>query len=149
MIGASKCYAATHTNTAQSSQSVIKFICYPHVFRFSMAVTIHGCKHEDVAIEAYITYMKQRHVNFNVTKCGTFIDPNHPFLHATPDFLRECDCCGLCCGEVKCPYCMEGCDFEDYCTKKSLCLQPDSENFVLKREHPYYCQVLQQLNITK
>ena len=30
--------------------------------------------------------MKQRHVNFKVTKCGTFIDPDHPILHATPDF---------------------------------------------------------------
>ena len=148
-IGASKCYPATHTSPAQPAQSLIKSICYPHVFRFNTAATIHGCKHEDVAIEAYTTYMKQRHVNFNVTKCGTFIDPDHPFLHATPDFLCECDCCGLGCGEVKCPYCMEGTDFEDYCTKKSSCLQPDGENFVLKREYPYYYQVQLQLNITK
>ena len=44
---------------------------------------------------------------------------------------------------------MEGTDFEDYCTKKSSCIQPDGENFVLKREHPYYYQVQQQLHITK
>ena len=147
-IGASKCYAATNTNPAQPSQSLIKSICYPHVFRFSTAATIHGCKHEDIAIKAYTTYMKQKHLNFQVNKCGTFIDPDSPFLHATPDFLCECECCGLGCGEVKCPYCIEGLDFEKYCEQKS-CLQPDGEKFVLKREHAYYYQVQQQLNITK
>ena len=92
-IGASKCYAATHTNPAQPAQSLIKSICYPHVFRFNTAATIHDCKHEDVAIEGYTTYMKQRHVNFNVTKCGTFIDPDHPFLHATPFFMPPLTFC--------------------------------------------------------
>ena len=48
--------------------------------------------------------------------------------------MCECDCCGLGCGKVKCPYCIKGTDSEDYCTKKSSCLQPDSENLILKRD---------------
>lgn len=148
-IGASKCHAATHTNPAQPSQSLIKSICYPHLFRFSTTATIHGCKHEDLAIEAYTTHMQQEHLNFKVIKCGTFIDSVYPFLHATPDFLCECNCCGLGCGEVKCPYCLEGTNFDNYCVKKSACLQKNGESFVLKREHPYYYQVQQQLGITK
>ena len=47
--------------------------------------------------------MKSIHKNFSVTRCGLFINKEHPFLHATPDFLTQCDCCGLGCGEVKNP----------------------------------------------
>ena len=61
-------------------------ICYPHVFRLSTEARIHSCKHEDMAIEAYTTYMKQKHVNFQVNRCGTFIVPESPFLHATQTF---------------------------------------------------------------
>ena len=46
-----------------------------------------------------------------------------PFLHATPDFLCKCDCCGQgcgqSCGEVDCPYCIDGLDFVQ---RKSFCL---------------------------
>ena len=148
-IGASKSRAACHTNPSQPSQSLIKSICYPHLFRFNTAATIHGCKHEETAIQAYSSYMKQSHVNFKVTKCGTYIDPEHPFLHATPDFLCECDCYGAGCGEVKCPYCIEGLDFNKYCQNKSACLQLDGQKFSLKRDHAYFYQVQQQLHITK
>ena len=86
-IGASKCYTATHTSPAQPSHSLMKSICHPHVFRFSTAVTIHGCKHEDAAIEAYTTYMKQRHVNFKVTMCGTLL------ILAIPSFMPPLTFC--------------------------------------------------------
>ena len=137
-IGASKSCAACHTDPSQPSQSLIKSICYPHLFRFNIAATIHGCKHEETAIEAYANYMKKKHVNFKVTKCGTYIDPEYPFLHATPDFLCECDCCGSGCGEVKCPYCIEVLDVNKYCEKKSACLQSNGGKFSLKRIHAYY-----------
>ena len=109
-IGASKCRAASHTDPSQPFQSLIKAICYPNIFRLSTAATKHGCKHEDSAIKEYEKEMKKAHENFVVTKCGTIINQEFPFLHATPDFLCKCDCCG--CGEVKCPYCIEGLDFE-------------------------------------
>ena len=35
-----------------------------------------------------------------------------PFWHAFPDFLCKCDCCGQGCGQVKCPYCIDGIDFD-------------------------------------
>ena len=47
--------------------------------------------------------MKSIHKNFALTRCGLFINKEHLFLHATPDFLTQCDCCGLGCGEVKNP----------------------------------------------
>ena len=45
--------------------------------------------------------MKEKHINFEVKKCRTFINKQYPWLHATPDFLISCDCFGEGCGEVK------------------------------------------------
>ena len=110
-IGASISKAASHTNPAQPSQSLFKTTCYPNIFKFSTAATDHGCKHEGIAIKAYELVMKKKRINFQVKKCGTFINKQYPWLHATPDFLISCDCCGEGCGEVKCPYCLKDTDF--------------------------------------
>ena len=93
-IGASISKAASHTTPAQPSQSLIKTICYPNIFKFSTAATEHGCKHESIAIKAYEKVMKEKHIKFHVRTCGTFINQQYPWLHATPDFLCSCDCCG-------------------------------------------------------
>ena len=69
-------------------------------------------------------------------------------MHATPDFLCSCSCCGDGCGEVKCPYIIENWDFESYVLKKSSCLEKVNGVFRLKRKHQYYYQVQQQLSIT-
>ena len=111
--------AVCHCNLAQPPQSLIKGICYPHLFKVSTKATLHGCIHEDDAIKAYEVEMQKSHVNFQLTRCGLFINEQHPFIHATPDFLTSCDCCGLGCGEVKCLICIgEDCDFDKYVTKK-------------------------------
>ncbi|PFX15596.1 hypothetical protein AWC38_SpisGene20183 [Stylophora pistillata] len=70
----------------------------------------------------------------------------YPFLHAPPDFLTCCDCCGLGCGEVKCPLCIQDANFEDYAALRNSCLvTTDGGGFKLKRSHNYYFQVQQQL----
>lgn len=145
-VGASKCRAASHTDPSQPSQSLVKAICYPDIFRFSTAATRHGCKHEDIAIAEYEKIMRKTHANFVVTKCGTIINKKYQLLHATPDFLCECDCCGQGCGEVKCPYCIDGVDFDSYVQKKSSCLQKNESCFQLKRDHDYYYQAQQQIH---
>ena len=89
--------------------------------------------------------MKEKHTNFKVHKCGMFINEAYPYIHATPDFLCSCDCCGEGCGEVKCPFCIEDCDFNNYLSKSSCCLLKDSNGmFTLKHDHHYYYQVQQQ-----
>lgn len=132
-----------------TSQSLIKAICYPNIFSFSTAATKHGCKHKASAIAAYEKTMKETRANFVVTKCGTIINYKYPFLHATPDFLCECDCCGQGCGEVKCPYCIEGLDFDSYVQMKSSCLEKNGSEFTLKRDHDYYYHAQQQIFTTE
>ena len=92
--------------------------------------------------------MSENHKDFKVTKCGGFIDQTQPWLHATPDFLCTCSCCGDGCGEVKCPYSIQNWDFESYLLKKSSCLEKVDSMFKLKRNHDYFYQVQQQLSIT-
>ena len=145
-IGASISGAVFHTNLSLPSQSLIKTICYPSLYKLNTTAVKHGCKHEDSAIQACETVMKKSHTNVQVKKCGLFINQEYPFLHATPDFLTSCDCCGLGCGEVKCPLCIQGANFEDYAALRNSCLvSADGGGFKLKRSHNYYFQVQQQL----
>ena len=81
--------------------------------------------------------MSMSHKNFEISKCGLLINKEFPFLHATCDFLCSCDCCSLGCGEVKCPFCIEGCDFERYITKTVSCLEKVDDVLQLKRDHTY------------
>ena len=86
--------AASHTDPALPSQSLIKTICYPELFKFSTAATKHSCQHEESAIIAFEKVMKTQHSNFKVKRCGMVINKDYPWLHATADFLCSCDCCG-------------------------------------------------------
>ena len=145
-VGASKSRAVSHTDPSQPSQPLVKAICYPDIFRVYTAATRYGCKHDNIAITEYEKTMRKSHANFVITKCGTIINKKYQCLHATPDFLSECDCCGQGCGEVKCPYCIDGVDFDSYVQKKSSCLQKTESWFQLKRDHDYYYQVQKQIH---
>ena len=80
---------------------LIKTICYPNIFKFSNDATEHGCKQESTAINAYEKIMREKHKNFRIEKCRTFINKQHPWFHATQNFMCCCDCCGQGCEEVK------------------------------------------------
>ena len=45
---------------------------------------------------------------------------------------------------MKCPYCIDGVDFESYALKQSSCLEKTDSKFVPKKSHSYYSQVQQQ-----
>ena len=149
-IGASQSKAAAHSDPALPSQSLILRICYPELHKVNTKAVHHGCRHEASAIRAFEESMKNTHVNFKVIKCGLFINQEHPWMHATPDFLCSCDCCGEGCGEIKCPLCLENCEFDSYVLKPSSCLEKNSAGeFILPNTHEYYYQVQQQLFTTK
>ena len=74
-----------------------------------------------------------------------FLNKENLFLHATPDLLVPCDCCGSGCGEVKCPIVIIDGNFDDYVQHKNSCLEKVNGNLQLKKSHSYYYQVQQQL----
>lgn len=123
-------------------------MCYPHLFKINSKAIIHGHRNEAPAIDAYAKVMSQTHRNFKVEHCGMIIDKHHPWIHATPDVMTSCSCCGDGCCEVKCPYSIENCNFEAYAEKKDSCLEKVNNTFRLRRSHQYYYQVQQQLSVT-
>ena len=140
-IGASESHAAFHTNIAQPSQSLIKTICYPSLYIVNTKATRHGKRHESDAVNAYEAAVKTGHVNLTVKKCGLFINKEHEFLHATPDFLVSCDCCGTGCGEVKCLIIIKDGNFESFAQQKNSCLEKVNGHLQLRKNHSYYYQV--------
>ena len=114
-IGAFVGKAASHTDPALQSQSLIKTMCYPELFKFSTAATEHGCQYEESAIIAFEKVMKTQRSNFKVKRCGMIINKDileccfmfsgvklsirsycfiYLWLHPTMDFLCSCDCNG-------------------------------------------------------
>ncbi|KAI8511815.1 hypothetical protein Bbelb_109150 [Branchiostoma belcheri] len=93
--------------------------------------------------------MKSKHTNFKIEACGLTVHPEYPWLHATPDYVCSCECCGQGCGEVKCPYCLKDIDFHQYVQRRTSCLHLDEDKFRLKKDHQYYYQVQQQLFSTR
>lgn len=68
-----------------------------------------------------------------------FINKEYFWLYVILDFFCFCDCCGEGCGEVKCLFCIENCDFDSYVLKSLLCLTKDSiGNFWFKIDYEYY-----------
>ena len=106
-----------------------------------------GCTHEKEAIEAYIVTTSKNHDNFQVQECGLYIDPEIPFLGASPDGIVSCKCCGEGVLEVKCPFSIKD-GIPDTLPDKFFMCKQDGK-LTLKKEHAYYFQVQMQLAVCK
>ena len=135
-ITASKMKAACRTDPASPSLSLIKQICYPKQCSFSTSATRWGCEHEDIARELYCTEMEKHHTKFNAFCGGLVVSREYQFIAATPDGIRQCDCCGDGVVEIKCPYCTKDTDAD---------LATFLEEGELPPTHQYYYQVQTQM----
>ena len=68
-------------NQAKESQSLIKSIYYPHLFKINTKAVTYGCKHEDDAIKAYEEIMAMTRTDFKISKCGLVINQEYPWIH--------------------------------------------------------------------
>ncbi len=71
--------------------------------------------------------MKQTHAGFNVRDSGLVINPEWPFIGATPDGKVTCTCCGEGIVEIKCPYCHRKENIEVAAGEKKFCLKKGSD----------------------
>ncbi len=149
-VTASRLKAACHTNLSQPSQSLIKSVCYPENYKFTSRATSWGCQHEKEAREAYICEIQTKHLNVTVTDRGLVIDPNYPYLGASPDGYVKCVCCGPGVIEIKCPYLCRDRPFLDATDDGRFFLGKDSEGqFYLQHKHAYYYQIQLQMKLCK
>lgn len=147
-VTASRMRAVCHTNLANPSQSLIKSICYPEAFQFTSKATEWGCSHERQARVMYEKVSKSKHQKFSVEENGLFINPQWPYIGASPDGIVCCLCCGRGALEIKCPYCHRG-ESIDFAAShdKKFCLKETDGKLQLDSDHMYYYQIQTQLFI--
>ena len=107
------------------------------------ALRSYGKLNQDTARKLFV----QKHGKC-VHDCGFCVNPEFPFLGATPDG-KVCDSgeCGIL--EIKCPYPARDMTFEEATQRfPEFCLINAGDSFKLDRTHPYYYQIQGQLMIT-
>ena len=73
--------------------------------RFKTYATRHGIATEPHAKNELITVLKEKsHKIISARGCGTVVSQEYPFLSASPDLIKECQCCGVTFVAIKCPY---------------------------------------------
>lgn len=107
-----------------------------------------GKQMEPEALKAYKKHQKH-HKKFCVQRTGLWISLDNPFLAASPDGLKECECCGTGIVEVKCPWIERQSTIAELLKSKSnTFLTQDGTNIKLSSGHPYYAQVQLQMYCT-
>lgn len=93
--------------------------------------------------------MCEDHERFVVSDSGLHVNPQWPYLGASPDGIVNCDCCGKGCCEVKCPFSFKNSTIQELACDKSSCLIVIDDNVSLDHKHAYYYQVQAQIFITE
>ncbi|KAA0202460.1 hypothetical protein HAZT_HAZT009240 [Hyalella azteca] len=65
---------------------------------------VYGKQMENEALASYKASVKDDHFEFMMEKSGLVVNPEIPFMAASPDSIVTCDCCGRGVVEVKCLY---------------------------------------------
>lgn len=147
-VTASNLKRVSRTSLNKPSLSLLKTICYPLKYEFQSKATTWGKDHEKDALLAYKQEQISCHENLEVNAVGLCLDPEYPYLGASPDSLVSCSCCGKGCVEVKCPYLLKDCSIVEYSSQKASCLTTCEEGICLKKDHAYYYQMQQQMALT-
>ena len=109
----------------------------------------YGLQKESIARVAYTKYSRMFHDGFVCTESGLILDPELPYLGASPDGLVECDCCGKGCLEIKCLKTYEN-GLPDPGTVSDIPSNfPIDDEYQLKKTHPYYTQVQGHMLVCK
>jgi hypothetical protein len=149
-VTASNLHAAMHTDVEKPALSVLAKICQPQNSNKCKSTAMQwGVDNEEQARKDYTVSQSVEHFGLKVDRCGFFVNPQYPFLGASPDGLVQCACCGCGCLEVKCPHKHRGSSFAQACADKDFCLRMTNEGqFFLKTSHPFFSQVQAQIFIT-
>ncbi|XP_062577470.1 uncharacterized protein LOC134239315 [Saccostrea cucullata] len=109
-----------------------------------------GSLNEPVARHQYFEQYKQSHKHAEIRLCGLFIDPDAPYLGASPDGIVKCKCCGEGLLEVKCSFVHQNKTPREACLDDHYHVRLDeNENVQLKIDSPWYIQIQGQLGVCK
>ena len=75
---------------------------FSQIYHLSLRVTTDwGIEHENAAKECYFSMFSSSLENLTIRDSSLIINPNYPYLGASPDAILECKCCGIRCLEIK------------------------------------------------
>ena len=140
IITASKFGPVCRMLDSTSCSNMVASIRYPKVI--DTAAVRFGITNEKKGLEALELILGEK-----IVPCGLFIHPEIPYLGATPDGLIDTD--GIV--EIKCPH-----SAKDMCPETAIEQIPHLRNIFSKKDkdcmnknHPYYYQVIGQLEVTQ
>lgn len=126
--------------------SLLEKLCSGSVKDISHLPAIkYGQSMEAEARKSYMQKNKSAHQHLSVQECGLFIVKQHAYMSASPDALVDCSCCGQGLLEIKCPLTLAHVDPSK--EPPSYIVTVDGR-YTLKKEHPYYNQVISQMGAT-
>ena len=145
-ITASIAHSVVHTSIYSPSSSLIRKICLtPSLRPLNVDSLQWGREHESDALKEYSDLMGRTHANVNVQKAGLWLCKQYPFLGASVDGVRTCECHCDRIIEVKCPFSYKDTsDINDMISHPNFCL---NKEMLLKLDHPYYTQVQLQMYV--
>ena len=89
---------------------------------------------------------KPSHNNLKISENGLFVNPQWPFIGASPDGIITCECCTRGVLEIKCPYCRREESIKSAAANdKHFCLIQQGSRLYLDHSHAYFYQVQTQL----
>ena len=145
-VTSSRVKAVCHTNTANPAQSLVKSICYPLELSFSSKETEWGKNNEKRARDLYFKNLQLLHEDLVIADSRLVINPQWPFIAASPDGVVDCKCCENVVLEIKCPYVHRNDSIEVAVSNdRNFCLEVHEDTLHLNRNHAYYYQVQTQM----
>ena len=143
-ITASVAHRVIHTNQDQPAPSVIKTICHPDTGTLNTPAVSWGREKEPIAYKAYKDIVSPLHTECVIKETGLRICVDKPFIGASPDGIVTCECHGDGVIEIKCPYKFKDSSVSEMIASEGFYL---SDTHQLKRTHPYFTQVQQQMYV--
>ena len=135
-VTASQMHSVNRFNFDKPATSTIKSVCYPKTMKPTEA-TSWGISNEDRARRDYLLASKQSHDKVNVEKSGFIINPNIPYVGASPDGIVTCNCCEKGVLEIKCPFKHKDKTIIEACRNdKDFCLKEENGELILDKKHP-------------
>lgn len=103
-----------------------------------------GIKKEPVARQSFVDTEAPKHTDFSVAKVGLVVNPQWPYLGASPDGIVSCACCPQAALEIKCSYKYRHVHLS---TVKDKDFYLDAD-MTLKENHAHYFQLQGQMALT-
>ena len=107
-----------------------------------------GLKHENSARESYLRVQNHLHHKVKLTSRGFVISKNKPFMGASVDDVRSCECaqnCDQVIVEYKCPWLHKELDPKEAFLTKEIGGQRIGNKLQLKRDAKYFYQIQMQM----